>query len=70
MPNVTGYLDEAKASLRGVAAAAARKAVTVRPIMCPNGKPLVTCLWDVCKDKCNGTSTFCIPDYCGGCNHK
>lgn len=70
LPNVTSIMDEAKASLKDAARAAVLEAVAMRPIKCPNGNPLVTCLWNVCDNQCNGTTNFCVPDYCGSCGHK
>ncbi|KAI8471027.1 MAG: hypothetical protein J3K34DRAFT_418789 [Monoraphidium minutum] len=68
LPNSTSLLDAAKDSLRASARAVALKHVTVKPHICKNGKPLVTCLWDVCEGKCGGANQVCVPDYCGGCN--
>jgi hypothetical protein len=53
MPNVTEVLQGTKASLYSAAQSAVVSHYSVRPFNCPNGKPLVTCLFNVCpKDKC------------------
>ncbi|GBF91708.1 hypothetical protein Rsub_04012 [Raphidocelis subcapitata] len=70
LPNATAIIEGAKASLKSAATAAAVNANTVRPFKCLNGKPLVTCLFDVCpKGSCENNQA-CIPDYCGQCGHK
>ncbi|KAI8472130.1 MAG: hypothetical protein J3K34DRAFT_415237 [Monoraphidium minutum] len=71
-PNATMYatmLAAAKASLHSAAQKAALESVKTRPIKCPNGKPLVMCLWNVCKGKC-AANQLCMPDYCGSCGAK
>jgi hypothetical protein len=70
-PNVTAYaatLEGAKASLQAAARAALLQDFKMRPLNCLDGKPRVTCLWDVCKGKCPGQ--LCVPHNCGACQPK
>jgi hypothetical protein len=66
---MTATLQGAKDSLRMAARAAVLHQVAVKPFICPNGKPLVTCLWNVCENKCS-EKQVCLPDYCGHCGAK
>ena len=69
MPNVTAIMASVQEGLKTAATTVLAEKVKVRPFKCPNGKPLVTCLFDVCpKGACPGK--VCIPDYCGKCSNK
>ena len=73
MIDIVSFLAPIMASvqegLKTAATTVLAEKVKVRPFKCPNGKPLVTCLFDVCpKGACPGK--VCIPDYCGKCSNK
>lgn len=71
-PNATAMLEGVKASLRSTAQTAVMSHLAYKPIMCPNNKPLVVCMWDVCKQAKSPCSAnqVCVPDFCGRCGPK
>jgi hypothetical protein len=70
LPNITALAEGVHAALSSAVRDAILHAVKVKPVMCPNGKPLVGCIQDSCAAKPCSKSQVCVPT-CGSCTtHK
>jgi hypothetical protein len=70
LPNMTALREGVKAQLAQAVRDAVLHSVSVRPMLCPDGRPKVHCSGkDACAGKPCGAAQVCVPE-CGSCTER